>query len=653
MTTDGLLELASEGDAVRKVQHALARSGLYTGRPDGSFGPLTEAALRAFQTEHRLDPDGVVGPETWDRVLDLLTEPDVAGRVRTLRIEGPRIVDHRVEDLPDDAFSHDRREEKGDDDSKLDPPEKVHPLLLRWSAERSGDEEELLVVTFRDDVELPRFPPLVTDEPRDSDRNRRTLERIRDVVGRITEQRADGYAQLTRELADRHGARVLETFWLIKAALVRVPLRNARSLADREDVSYVEPSVSGEEPPADANPNNDVEDARALVEFDTWFDLAGGWIGLLDTGVRFTHTQFKNPNTLDFLRDCVNGGSDCNTGPALNPNDDFWNHGTHSAGILGGNANLGTAFRGVTKLPVDSWKVYNNQGLVSLAVIRAFQNAVIAGDRTLVAEIQSQSTDQGSISLAADQAFDTGSSVIAANGNFGPAAGSVRAPANAHKAIGVGNVDVQTLAIALDQGVGPAPDGRLKPDIQGPSNTESAGNQTDTALGVFGGTSGATPYAASAAALLRLWLEQVNPAVEPGEVYAWLILCGQKTSSLDNTSGAGRIRMPGTGYAWTGKVDVTHQQVIDIPLVLGGGSTTLDGAVWWPEKHTQTHNDIDLYLVNSGGTVVATSGTTLSVFERVRVNAPIANGTWKLRIRGYNVPAGPQAVYYAAYERTP
>ena len=56
-----------ETGAVRELQSALTRLGHYRGRIDGKFGPLTEAAVRAFQAAAGLiGPNlGMVGNTTW------------------------------------------------------------------------------------------------------------------------------------------------------------------------------------------------------------------------------------------------------------------------------------------------------------------------------------------------------------------------------------------------------------------------------------------------------------------------------------------------------------------------------------------------------------------------------------------------------------
>jgi DNA invertase Pin-like site-specific DNA recombinase len=52
--------------AVRHVQRVLASRGYSLGRPgvDGRFGPLTDAAVRLFQSDRGLVADGIVGPKT-------------------------------------------------------------------------------------------------------------------------------------------------------------------------------------------------------------------------------------------------------------------------------------------------------------------------------------------------------------------------------------------------------------------------------------------------------------------------------------------------------------------------------------------------------------------------------------------------------------
>jgi serine protease AprX len=247
--------------------------------------------------------------------------------------------------------------------------------------------------------------------------------------------------------------------------------------------------------------------------------------------------------------------------------------------------------------------------------------------------------------------------VVAANGNcalndactFGtgaPRAKSVRSPAIAHKVIGVGAVDVATQAAQTYQGLGSAPDGRYKPDLQGPTNSETASNASDTALQSFGGTSGSTPYAAGAAALMRNWLLQ-HKTSENGHVYAHMMNSGTLAwPTYDNTRGLGQLRMPVDGVVWWGKVNVSQGTVINIPINISSGRRDLRVSLWWPESQTEKHDDIDLYLLDPAGVQRALSISGPSIFERAWVTGSLTPGTWIVRIRGYKVQSGPQPVYW-------
>ena len=58
-----------KGGAVRRLQTWLQDIG-YTLSDDGDFGPTTEATTKAFQRDHGLTIDGVVGQKTWAALLD-------------------------------------------------------------------------------------------------------------------------------------------------------------------------------------------------------------------------------------------------------------------------------------------------------------------------------------------------------------------------------------------------------------------------------------------------------------------------------------------------------------------------------------------------------------------------------------------------------
>ncbi|MBR4636583.1 MAG: peptidoglycan-binding protein [Clostridia bacterium] len=63
----------SRGTDVELLQLALSHGGWYTGGIDGTFGIGTQNAVRRFQAEHELRPDGIVGLHTWDALDPFLT----------------------------------------------------------------------------------------------------------------------------------------------------------------------------------------------------------------------------------------------------------------------------------------------------------------------------------------------------------------------------------------------------------------------------------------------------------------------------------------------------------------------------------------------------------------------------------------------------
>ena len=61
------LRRGSKGQAVLELQTMLLELGYDLGSwgADGDFGKATEAAVKAFQSDHRLTADGVAGPATF------------------------------------------------------------------------------------------------------------------------------------------------------------------------------------------------------------------------------------------------------------------------------------------------------------------------------------------------------------------------------------------------------------------------------------------------------------------------------------------------------------------------------------------------------------------------------------------------------------
>lgn len=68
---DKVIGLNDRGDNVRLVQTRLAEKGFLAEKEcDGVYGAKTKAAVAKFQTKNGLDPDGLVGPQTKQKLFN-------------------------------------------------------------------------------------------------------------------------------------------------------------------------------------------------------------------------------------------------------------------------------------------------------------------------------------------------------------------------------------------------------------------------------------------------------------------------------------------------------------------------------------------------------------------------------------------------------
>ena len=102
-----LLKLGSQGEDVKKLQVKLGVD------PIGNFGPKTEAAVKAWQSQNGLTADGIVGDGTWGKLFSegtvsaptLITEPAPIKSVGGLKLEKLKghVPDSVIAQIPDTA----------------------------------------------------------------------------------------------------------------------------------------------------------------------------------------------------------------------------------------------------------------------------------------------------------------------------------------------------------------------------------------------------------------------------------------------------------------------------------------------------------------------------------------------------------------------
>lgn len=563
----------------------------------------------------------------------------------------------------------------------------VSPAVRRAAGD--SDTTGKYIMSFRDNINISdyvdRVPPIWTENTCDSCNS--IPDSMQKVVNLLRGVRSRLYVNAETTL-DSLNATVLRRYWLIPALSFEISGRGLSTLIQRSflkklHILDIQTVLTAEPPPqAGANassPGNpkDVIVARDSIASDGYFNqgLGHGCVTILDTGVRSTHVLLSGAGRLARARDCADDTT-CN---GKMPGDSSTTgHGTSTAAIITGRSDsLGERSRGVTSANVRSYNVWKRPQPDSLdlnATASAFQHAVACRDPVIVTEIQNCKYDLGFVAAMADNAFKLGAIVVAAVGNSGTSAPTdcntpVAMPAGARGAIAVGDVNVLSYHPLSSQSYGTMLDGRTKPDIQAPTGTRTAVNMSDTSLDLYGATSGATPYAAGAALLLRNWLRGESDHVDPGQVYAQLILSGTRAFPFEVSEGAGPIELPHDGWGSFGKVklgDVSENEEcyeVDVPIqILSHDVKRIAGALWWFEEGevdasmnlVDTRSNIDLRIVRPSGEV-RDSSCASGVFERAvaEVDGDAAIGdVWHIRITAVSVKRPPQTVYWTAAQYT-
>ena len=454
-----------------------------------------------------------------------------------------------------------------------------------------------------------------------------------------------------------------------------------RTLARVTGVARIE--LNGTTRLMDASGNEDygVAAARATgAATDGTLDGSGVGICVIDTGVDPNHEALAG--RVVGWKDWVNDGS-------VTPYDDH-GHGTHVSGIAAGKpVAAGTAaYGGVAGgASIIMAKVLASDGFGEDAdVVSAIEWCAARADVDVISMSLGSPGSDGSDagSQAADAAVAAGKVVVVAAGNDGDAPGTIASPGVATNVITVGATsDPSSLAGVndTDNGLylagfssrGPTtnPAAPVKPDVVAPGiSVMSARSGTTSGYWSLSGTSMATPFVAG---VVALGLEAA-PAATPAQVKQALRSSARDAGPAgpDNDWGAGlvdaRSFLAALGSAPAGTAPWQAQQLVtgsvgsgasaDFPFTVGtagkplgitlrttNGSSTcvlpVGGTCWYGYEWAP---DIDAYLVNPSGSVVAMSRCMLEAsndncgapgrFETLGI-ASAAAGTWKLRVESY------------------
>ena len=385
---------------------------------------------------------------------------------------------------------------------------------------------------------------------------------------------AQGSTAPVRAALARLGGRVTDNLSLIHAVVATLPARAVPQLAQARGVRYVSPDgavVKSSYTCCSATTLTESY-AQSIHASDVWGTDKGTGVGVavVDSGVHLG-TDFTTALSTTRVMAQVKFNS------ATNSMADAYGHGTHVAGIIGGNgATSSGGYVGVAPdVNLINVKVSDDTGNAAVSdVVNGLQwvynNAVTDNIRVVNLSLNSTVADSYQVDpldAAVETLWNAGIVVVVSAGNNGTSnAGVVYAPANDPFVLTVGAVNDQgtastsddTLASFSSYGTLPVSTtaglttNLSKPDLVAPgvniisvlaSNGATlakahAANVVNSSYFRMSGTSMAAPMVSGAAALLL----QANPLLTPNQVKYRLMSTATPLSSTAST-GAGEVNV--------------------------------------------------------------------------------------------------------------
>ncbi len=260
---------------------------------------------------------------------------------------------------------------------------------------------------------------------------------------------------------------------------------------------------------------------------------------------------------------------------------------------------------------------------------------------------------------------------------------SLSVPSNNKNAICVGAVDSDTDTVTDFTSFGPTKDGRLKPDICAPG-CQIGGDEGVTSTNLGGGyltacgTSMATPTMTGLVALLLQDYRTLGPSVPDfrnATAKALLVHTAVDIEEVgpDFRSGYGSVRvrdaidhMRARGFV---ESELNVGEVVSFDVEVSADEPLFQATLVWddapgapsiepePTLDPRLINDLELEVYDPQGTrrypwtldptapmlpAVQSQADHLNNIEQVRVADPLP-GTWRVEVRGFDVPEGPQS----------